>query len=98
MPARPELLTLKAAMSKTPPGPKAPHYSRKLARQITLTDGTALRTLRDAANLHAAKVLDRQRGILEIAIERLMQAATTGMRGDIKAATAVFLRVVRAGK
>jgi hypothetical protein len=40
-------------MSKHPR--RAPNYDRKLARRITLEDGTKLTTLRDAANLFAER-------------------------------------------
>ena len=39
----------------------APNYDRKLARRITLADGTKLVTLRDAANLFAHAVRNRQK-------------------------------------
>ena len=69
------------------------NYKRKLARPLTLADGTKLVTLRDAANglLDAANV---RSGGLDNAIRLLLTAAETGKRADIAAATAAIERVL----
>ena len=57
------------------------NYQRKLARPLTLADGTQLVTLRDAANglLDAANV---RSGGLDNAIRLLLTATETGKRAD----------------
>jgi hypothetical protein len=75
---------------------KPPNYYRKLARPITLADGTTLNTLGDAATLLTEKfstVLSW--GALENAIKLLMVAATSGKRADIMAATDAIEIVLR---
>jgi hypothetical protein len=69
-------------------------YQRKLARPLTLADGTKLATLRDAANglLDAANV---RSGVPDYAIRLLLTAAETGKRADIVAATDAVERVMR---
>ena len=71
------------------------NYQRKLARPLTLADGTQLVTLRDAANglLDAANV---RSGGLDNAVRLLSLAAETRMRADIVAATDAVERVLRA--
>jgi hypothetical protein len=70
------------------------NYQRKLARPLTLADGTQLVTLRDAANglLDAANV---RSGGLDNAIRLLLTATETGKRADIVAATDAVERVLR---
>ena len=70
------------------------NYQRKLARPLTLADGTQLVTLRDAANglLDAANV---RSGVPDYAIRLLLTAAETGKRADIVAATDAVERVLR---
>ena len=71
------------------------NYQRKLARPLTLADGTQLVTLRDAANglLDAANV---RSGGLDNAIRLLLLAAKTGKRADMVEATEAIERVLRA--
>jgi len=70
------------------------NYQRKLARPLTLADGTKLVTLRDAANglLDAANV---RSGGLDNAIRLLLTAAETRKGADIAAATDAVERVLR---
>ena len=75
----------------------APNYDRKLARRITLEDGTKLATLRDAANVFADRFATvKSWGVLEIAIERLIAATESAERDTIKAATDAIQCVLRA--
>ena len=75
----------------------APNYDRKLARRITLADGTKLITLRDAANLFATQFATvKTWRLLELAIERLMAAAESAKRDTVKIATNSIERVVMA--
>ena len=71
------------------------NYQRKLARPLTLADGTQLVTLRDAANglLDAANV---RSGGLDNAIRLLLTAAETRKGADVTAATDAVERVLRA--
>jgi len=71
------------------------NYQCKLARPLTLADGTKLVTLRDAANvlLDAANV---RSGGLDNAIRLLSTAAETRKGADIAAATDAVERVLRA--
>ena len=72
----------------------APNYDRKLARRITLADGTKLVTLRDAANLFATQFATvKSWRLLERAIERLIAGAE---RHTIKIATDSIEHVVMA--
>jgi hypothetical protein len=70
------------------------NYQRKLARPLTLADGSQLVTLRDAANglLDAANV---RSGGLDNAIRLLLMAAETRKGADIAAATDAVERVLR---
>ena len=64
------------------------NYQRKLARPLTLADGTQLVTLRDAANA-LLYVFGSGVGALDHVSRRsLLTAAETGKRADIAAATA----------
>ena len=75
----------------------APNYDRKLARRITLADGTKLVTLRDAANLFATQFATVKRWrLLERAIERLIAAAESAERHTVKIATDSIEHVVMA--
>jgi hypothetical protein len=77
---------------------RASNYNRRLTRRIRLKDGTTLTTLADAANI----LTDRFGSItawgylLEVAVQRLMLAATTGKRTDIADATTSVERVLQA--
>ena len=70
------------------------NYQRKLARPLTLADGTQLVTLRDAANalLDAANA---RSGVPDYAIRLLSTAAETGKRADMVEATEAIERVLR---
>ena len=58
--------------------------------------GTRLATLRDATNLFAERFATVKRWrVLEIAIERLINAAESGKRDNVKAATDAIERVLR---
>ena len=84
-------------MARSPKAPRRPNYDRRLARTITLKDGRRLITLKDAADLFAGVFATVTKwGTLEIAIERLMQAATTGERADVAEATDMIERVLQA--
>ena len=81
-------------MSK-PPG--RPNYDHKLARPITLADGTAIVTLRDAARaIRERFVVKAAWPLLELVIEQMMTAAATGDAADVLAATDSLERVLRA--
>jgi hypothetical protein len=71
------------------------NYQRKLARPLTLADGTQLVTLRDAANVLLDAASARSGG-LDNAIRLLSLAAVTRMRADVTAATDAIERVLRA--
>ena len=74
---------------------RAPNYDRKLARRITLADGTKLITLRDAANLFATQFPTvKSWRLLELAIDRLIAAAESAKRDTVKIATNSIERVV----
>jgi hypothetical protein len=74
---------------------RAPNYDRKLARRITLEDGTKLATLRDSANLFAERFATvKSWRLLELAIERLIAAAESAERDKVKAATDSIARVL----
>ena len=70
------------------------NYQRKLARPLTLADGTQLVTLRDAANV-LLDVVNARSGGLNRAIGWLLTAAKTGKRSGIVEATAAIERVPR---
>jgi len=73
----------------------APNYDRRLARRITLADGTKLITLRDAADLFATQLATvKSWWSLELAIERLIAAAESAERDTVKIATYSIERVV----
>ncbi len=73
----------------------AANYDRKLARRITLADGTKLTTLRDAANLFATQFASvKSWWLLELTIERLIAAAESAERNTVKIATDSIERVV----
>jgi hypothetical protein len=75
---------------------RAPNYDRKLARRITLEDGTKLATLRDAADLFAERFATvKSWRLLELAIERLVAGAESAEHGKVKAATDSIARVLR---
>jgi hypothetical protein len=82
-------------MSKQPR--RRPDYSRKLSRQITLTDGGKLRTLKDAANLFTGERFAgvTKWGELDRAIELVIEAAELGGRERIVAATRQIEIVLR---
>ena len=78
---------------------RTPNYDRKLARRITLADGTKLITLRDAANLFATQFATvKSWRLLEFAIKRLIAAAERAERDTIKIATDSIERVVMAAE
>ena len=82
-------------MSKQPRR-RAPNYDRKLARRITLEDGTKLATLRDAANLFA----ERFATVKSLAVARNRDRAADRRRRElrrdkVKAATDAIERVLR---
>jgi len=70
------------------------NYQRKLARPLTLADGTQLVTLRDAANV-LLDVANARSGGLDNAIRLLLMAAETRKNADISAATHAVERVLR---
>jgi hypothetical protein len=70
------------------------NYQRKLARPLTLADGTKLVTLRDAANV-LLDAANARSGGLDNAIRLLSLAAETRMRADVTAATDAIERVLR---
>ena len=75
------------------------NYQRKLARPLTLADGTQLVTLRDAANmlLDVFGAVNAPSGGLQPhhAIGSLLKAAGTGKPSDIAEATDTIERVLR---
>ena len=71
------------------------NYQRKLARSLTLADGTQLVTLRDAANV-LLDAANARSGGLDNAIRLLSLAAETRKRADVTAATDAIERVLRA--
>ena len=76
---------------------RTPNYDRKLARRITLADGTKLTTLRDAANLFATQFASvKSWWLLELTIERLIAAAESAERNTVKIATDSIERVLMA--
>ena len=81
------------AMSKPP---HRPNYDRKLARPITLADGTAIVTLRDAARVIRERFVVTAWPLLELAIKQLMTAAATGDAADIAETTDTLERLFRA--
>ena len=70
------------------------NYQRKLARPLTLADGTQLVTLRDAANV-LLDAANARSGGLDNAIRLLSRAAETRKGVDITAATDAVERVLR---
>ena len=70
------------------------NYQRKLARPLTLADGSQLVTLRDAANV-LLDVANARSGGLDNAIRLLLMAAETRKGADIAAATDAVERVLR---
>ena len=75
----------------------APNYDRKLARRITLADGTKLTTLRDASNLFITRFgTVKSWRLLELAIGRLIAAAESAERDTVKIATNSIEHVVMA--
>jgi hypothetical protein len=73
------------------------NYDRKLTRPLALEDGTTLVTLLDAAKIiETAFVGVLKDAALEHAIELLMQAAKSGKRKDVAAATRQMEIVLRA--
>ena len=70
------------------------NYQRKLARPLTLADGTQLVTLRDAANV-LLDAANARSGVPDYAIRLLLMAAETGKHADIAAATDAIERVLR---
>ena len=74
-------------------------YQRKLARPLTLADGTQLVTLRDAANilLDVFGAVSARSGGLQLhhAIGSLLKAAGTGKPSDIAEVTDTIERVLR---
>ena len=76
---------------------RAPNYDRKLARRITLADGTELITLRDATNLFVTRFATvKSWRLLERAIERLIAAAESAERDTVRIATDSIERVLMA--
>ena len=71
------------------------NYQRKLARPLTLADGTKLVTLREAANV-LLDAANARSGGLDNAIRLLLMAAETRKRADVTAATDAIERVLRA--
>jgi len=69
-------------------------YKRKLARPLTLADGTTLVTLRDAANV-LLDVANIRSGGLVHPIRSLKTAAETGKRSDLAEATDAIERALR---
>ena len=77
--------------------PRRPNYECKLARPITLADGTVIVTLRDAARVIRERfVVKAAWPLLELVIEQMMTAAATGDAADVLAATDRLERVLRA--
>ena len=77
--------------------PRRPNYECKLARPITLADGTVIVTLRDAARVIRERfVVKAAWPLLELVIEQMMTAAATGDAADVLAATDSLERVLRA--
>ena len=72
-------------------------YRHKLARPLTLADGTTLVTLRDAANVLLDVVNARSGGLVDT-IWSLRTAAETGKRSDIAEATDLIERALRVGE
>jgi len=70
------------------------NYQRKLARPLTLADGTKLVTLRDAANVLLDAANTRSGGLVH-PIGSLTTAAETGKRSDIVEATNAVERALR---
>ena len=70
------------------------NYQRKLARPLTLADGTKLVTLRDAANV-LLDAANARSGVPDYAIRLLLTAAETRKGADITAATDAVERVLR---
>jgi len=70
------------------------NYQRKLARPLTLADGTKLVTLRDAANV-LLEAANARSGGLDNAIRLLSTAAETRKGADVRAATDAVTRVLR---
>ena len=72
------------------------NYQRKLARPLTLADGTKLFTLHDAANvlLDVFTSVNAPSGVLGHAIGSLL--TETGERADLVEATEAIERVLRA--
>ena len=70
------------------------NYQRKLARPLTLADGTQLVTLRDAANVLLDAANTRSGGLVH-PIGSLTTAAETGRRSDIVEATNAVERALR---
>ncbi len=69
---------------------------RKLVREITLGDGTTVATIGDAATLIEQRFHStRKWGALESALALLAQAAKSGNRDDIAAATDALERILR---
>jgi len=70
------------------------NYQRRLARPLTLADGTKLVTLRDAANV-LLDAANARSGVPDYAIRLLLTAAETRKGADITAATDAVERVLR---
>ena len=70
------------------------NYKRKLARPLTLADGTTLVTLRDAANVLLDAANTRSGGLVH-SIGSLNTAAETGKRSDLAEATDAIERALR---
>ena len=70
------------------------NYHRKLARPLTLADGTTLVPLRDAANVLLDAANTRSGGLVH-PIGSLTTAAETGKRSDIVEATNAVERALR---
>ena len=70
------------------------NYQRKLARPLTLADGTTLVPLRDAANVLLDAANARSGGLVDT-IWSLRTAAETGKRSDIAEATDLIERALR---
>ena len=62
-------------------------WDRPLTRSLTLTSGERLATLHDAANLIARLFDTTLPAPLELAVALLFQAAESGTKADLKAAT-----------
>jgi hypothetical protein len=72
------------------------NYRRKLSHVVVLTDGTALVTVRDAANV-LLDAANARSGGLDHAVWSLLTAAETGKRFDMAEATHAIERVLRDG-